>query len=169
MWTTASAALQSFQKPNSCVSAQLKKKVVRIWLFAKWRVWRDSNPKLHTLWAMAMQLVRSKVAAWKSCSVKINDTCHQVRRNQTPSCGVQLSGRGCSMVANKTLYTLASANQNSIYIAGLRRETLYTLRPFERKLYIHWANAGPQWTFSKCLKKSHRKKKWHWFTPNVTK
>jgi hypothetical protein len=31
------------------------------------------------------------------------------------------------MVANKTLYTLASANQNSIYIAGLGRETLYTL------------------------------------------
>jgi hypothetical protein len=45
------------------------------------------------------------------------------------------------MVANKTLYTLASANQNSIYIAGLRRETLYTLRPFERKLYIHWTFA----------------------------
>jgi hypothetical protein len=42
------------------------------------------------------------------------------------------------MVVNKTLYTLASANQNSIYIAGLRRETLYTLRPFEPKLYIHW-------------------------------
>ncbi len=41
------------------------------------------------------------------------------------------------MVANKTLYTLARANQNSIYIAGLRRETLYTLRQFERKLYIH--------------------------------
>ena len=41
------------------------------------------------------------------------------------------------MVANKTLYTLASANQNSIYIAGLRRETLYTLRPFERKLFIY--------------------------------
>jgi hypothetical protein len=41
------------------------------------------------------------------------------------------------MVANKTLYTLASANQNSIYIAGLGRETLYTFRPFERKLYIH--------------------------------
>jgi hypothetical protein len=28
---------------------------------------------------------------------------------------------------------LASANQNSIYIAGLRRETLYTLRPFATK------------------------------------
>jgi hypothetical protein len=37
------------------------------------------------------------------------------------------------MVANKTLYSLASANQNSIYIAGLRRETLYTLRPFATK------------------------------------
>jgi hypothetical protein len=42
------------------------------------------------------------------------------------------------MVVNKTLYTLASANQNSIYIAGLRRETLYTLRQSEPKLYIHW-------------------------------
>jgi hypothetical protein len=37
------------------------------------------------------------------------------------------------MVANKTQYTLARANQNSIYIAGLRRETLYTLRPFATK------------------------------------
>jgi hypothetical protein len=42
------------------------------------------------------------------------------------------------MVVNKTLYTLASANQNFIYIAGLRRETLYTLRQSEPKLYIHW-------------------------------
>jgi hypothetical protein len=63
------------------------------------------------------------------------------------------------MVANKTLYTLASANQNSIYIAGLRRETSYTLRQFERKLYIHLAIAGPQWKLDSCLKKSHRKKK----------
>jgi hypothetical protein len=31
------------------------------------------------------------------------------------------------MVATKTLYTLASANQNSMHIAGLLRETLYTL------------------------------------------
>jgi hypothetical protein len=37
------------------------------------------------------------------------------------------------MVANKTLYTLAVRHENSIYIAGLRRETLYTLRPFATK------------------------------------
>jgi hypothetical protein len=41
------------------------------------------------------------------------------------------------MVAIKTLYTLAGANQNSMHIASLRRETLYTLRQLERKLYIH--------------------------------
>ena len=41
------------------------------------------------------------------------------------------------MVAIKTLYTLASANQNSIYIAGLGLETLYTLSLPEQKLYIH--------------------------------
>jgi hypothetical protein len=41
------------------------------------------------------------------------------------------------MVATKTLYTLASANQNSMHIAGLMRETLYTLSQLERKLYIH--------------------------------
>jgi hypothetical protein len=41
------------------------------------------------------------------------------------------------MVANKTLYTLASANQNSIYIAGLRRETLYILAArHENSTYI---------------------------------
>jgi hypothetical protein len=41
------------------------------------------------------------------------------------------------MVAKKTLYTLASANQNSIYIAGLRRETLYTLAAHhENSIYI---------------------------------
>jgi hypothetical protein len=39
------------------------------------------------------------------------------------------------MVATKTLYTLVSANQNSIYMAGLPRETLYALRQFEPKLY----------------------------------
>jgi len=33
---------------------------------------------------------------------------------------------------------LNGRQQNSIYIAGLRRETLYTLRHFERKLHIHW-------------------------------
>ena len=116
-----------------------------------------------------MQLVRSKVAAWKSCSVKINEACYQLRRIQTPSCGAPLSGRGCSMVANKTLYTLASANQNSIYIAGLRRETSYTLRQFERKLHIHWAISQPQWMLGRCSKKQHRKKKWRWFTAGVTK
>ena len=41
------------------------------------------------------------------------------------------------MVANKTLYTLASVNQNSMYIAGMRSETLDTLRQFERKPHIH--------------------------------
>ncbi len=41
------------------------------------------------------------------------------------------------MVATKTLYTLASANQNSMHIAGLMRETLYTLSQLEQKLYIH--------------------------------
>jgi len=41
------------------------------------------------------------------------------------------------MEAKKTLYTLASANQNSIYIAGLRRETLYTLAVcHENSIYI---------------------------------
>jgi hypothetical protein len=41
------------------------------------------------------------------------------------------------MVANKTLYTLASANENSIYIASLRRETLYTLAArYENSIYI---------------------------------
>jgi hypothetical protein len=79
-----------------------------------------------------------KSCSLKSCRVKRNDACHQVRRNQAPSCGVRLSGRGCSIVANKTLYTLASANQNSIYIAGLIRETIDTLRQFEPELYIHW-------------------------------
>ena len=51
----------------------------------------------------------------KSCSVK-NIACHQVRRNQTLSCGVRLGGRGCPTVANKTLYTLAVRHENSIYI-----------------------------------------------------
>ena len=41
---------------------------------------------------------------------------HQVGISHTLPCYVPLSGRGCSKVANKTLYTLASANQNSIYI-----------------------------------------------------
>ena len=41
------------------------------------------------------------------------------------------------MVAIKTLYTLASADQNSMHIAGLLRETLYTLSRLEPKLYIH--------------------------------
>ena len=41
------------------------------------------------------------------------------------------------MVAIKTLYTLPGANQNSIYIAGLGLETLYTLSQFKRKLHIH--------------------------------
>lgn len=41
------------------------------------------------------------------------------------------------MVAIKTLYTLASADQNSMHIASLRRETLYTLSLLEQKLYIH--------------------------------
>lgn len=41
------------------------------------------------------------------------------------------------MVAIKTLYTLPSANQNSMHIAGLGLETLYTLSQLERKLYIH--------------------------------
>jgi hypothetical protein len=116
-----------------------------------------------------MQMVRSKVVAWKSCSVNINDACHQESKNHTLPCYAPLSGGGCPTAANKTPYTLASANQNSIYIAGLRRETSYTLRPFERKLHIHWAIAGPQWLLGRCSKKSHRKKKWHWFTPGVTK
>ena len=57
------------------------------------------------------------------------------------------------MVANKTQYTLARANQNSIYIAGLRRETLYTLRPFATKtpytLSYLWATIGPQQVLKK--------------------
>lgn len=40
------------------------------------------------------------------------------------------------MVATKTLYTLASANQNSIHIAS-SSETLYTLTLLEQKLHIH--------------------------------
>jgi hypothetical protein len=41
------------------------------------------------------------------------------------------------MVANKTLHTLASAFQNSTYIAGLRRETLYILAArHENSIYI---------------------------------
>ena len=35
------------------------------------------------------------------------------------------------MVAIKTLYTLASANQNSMHIASLRRETLSVFKWFE--------------------------------------
>ena len=115
---------------------------------------------------------------------------HQVGISHTLPCYVTLSGRGCSMVAIKTLYTLPSANQNSIYIdpvraktlytlasakqnsihiAGPGLETLYTLSQPEQKLHIHWAIAGPQWMLVRCLKKSHRKKKWHWFTAGVTK
>lgn len=41
------------------------------------------------------------------------------------------------MVAIKTLYTLVSANQNSMHIAGPGLETLYTLSLPEQKLYIH--------------------------------
>ena len=114
---------------------------------------------------------------------------HQVGISHTLPCYVPLSGRGCSMVAIKTLYTLPSANQNSIYIecvwaktlytlpganqnfiyiAGLGLETLYTLSLPEQKLYIHWAVLGPQWLLRVCLKKQHRKKKWHWFTAVVT-
>lgn len=41
------------------------------------------------------------------------------------------------MVAIKTLYTLASADQNSMHIAGLLRETLYTLAARHKKsIYI---------------------------------
>ncbi len=113
-------------------------------------------------------MVRSNVVAWKSCSLK-NYACHEVGRNQTLSCGVRLSGGRCPKAANKTLFTLASTNQNSIYIAGHRRETLFTLRPFERKLHTHWDIFQPQWMIDRCSKKSQRKKKWHWFTAGVTK
>lgn len=41
------------------------------------------------------------------------------------------------MVPIKTLYTLVGANQNSMHIAGLLRDTLYTLNQLERKLYLH--------------------------------
>ncbi len=41
------------------------------------------------------------------------------------------------MVAIKTLYTLPSANQNSLHIAGPGLKTLYTLSLPEQKLCIH--------------------------------
>ena len=44
----------------------------------------------------------------------------------------------------KTLYTLPSANQNSMHIAGLGLETLYTLSQLEQKLYIHCPISEPQ-------------------------
>lgn len=92
-------------------------------------------------------LVGSKVAGRKSLSVKRNDTgvrwwncfddltvikfrtltLDRARTNQSPSCGAQLIGRGRSMVAIKTLYTLPSANQNSMYIEPVRAKTFYTL------------------------------------------
>ena len=144
--------------------------------------------KIYIHWSTALRVTRLKVVAQKSFSVK-NDTWSQLwncsddltdikfctltldraRTNQSPSCGAQLIGRGCSIVAIKTLYTLASANQNSMHIAGLWLETLYTLSQPVQKLYIHWAVSEPQWPCDRCLKKQHRKKKWHWFTAGVTK
>lgn len=48
-----------------------------------------------------MQLVRPKVVALKSGSVKINDACNQVSTKQSPSCDILLSERGCLMVAHQ--------------------------------------------------------------------
>ena len=48
------------------------------------------------------------------------------------------------------------------------KHVVCTLMICRAKLYIHWAISEPQWHRERCLKKQHRKKKWHWFTAGVT-
>ena len=115
--------------------------------------------KIYTHWATALPLVRLKVVARKSFSVKRNDTWSKLwscfddsmiikfrtltldraHTKQSPSCGAQLIGRGCSMVAIKTPYTL-SVFERKLYIhCPVPTKTPYTLPVWGLKLYIHWA------------------------------
>ena len=116
-----------FKTQNHAFLPGINKRVVRIWLFAKWRVWRGSNPKLHTLWAMSIQMIRSKVLAWKSCSVKRNDA--------------------CLWWAETTRYLMATDSVeegaqwwlSKIYIHWpVRTKSPDTLAVSGAKLYIHW-------------------------------
>ena len=73
---------------------------------------------------------------------------------------------------------LNGRHQNFIYIGqcgpklyahcrSAARNFIYIGRS-PQKIYIHWAISEPQWLCERCLKKQHRKKKWHWYTAGVT-
>ena len=180
-WTTCHCKMRSKIGGNRSVSQQGDGSVG-----SQIKSYSSKNFHLQNKW---------RLPSFEPCSGDLNVieffflSLYQVGISHTLPCYVPLSGRGFSVVANKTLFTLASANQNSIYIepvraktlytlananqnsiqiAGPGLETLYTLSLPEQKLYIHWAVSEPQWRSDGCLKKSHRKKKWHWFTAGVT-
>ena len=72
-------------------------------------------------------------------------------------------------VRTKTPYTLPVFDAKLYIHWGRSSENFIYIGRLPRKLHIHWAIAGPQCVLGRCLKKSHRKKKWHWFTADVTK
>jgi hypothetical protein len=72
-------------------------------------------------------------------------------------------------VRTKTPYTLPVFDAKLYIHWGRSSENFIYIGRLPRKLHIHWAIVGPQWMLDRCLKNSHRKKKWHWFTTAVTK